>query len=69
MVACGILCAWQAVRQVSTSLLHRNMVFSLIITYGAWLLSSVLALDPWHLATCMLQYTLLSPLYLVILNM
>ena len=68
MVACGVLCAIQAVKQVSTSTTHRNMVFSLVITYGAWLFSSVLALDPWHLVTCALQYTLLTPLYLIVLN-
>jgi len=69
MVACGIMCAVRATMQIHTSMLYRNMVFSLIITYGSWLAASILALDPWHLITCMGQYTLLSPLYLVVLNM
>jgi chitin synthase len=25
-------------------------------TIGSWITSSILALDPWHLLTCMLQY-------------
>lgn len=67
MVGCGVACAVRASMQLDTAV-YRNMVFSLIITYGAYFAASVMALDPWHLVTSMLQYTLLSPLYLVILN-
>lgn len=31
------------------------IIFSLIATYGCYVLSSLLALDPWHLITCMPQ--------------
>ncbi|KAG8815203.1 hypothetical protein FRC17_000832 [Serendipita sp. 399] len=68
MVACAVMCAVHVIKQVHHTAVYRNMVFSLIITYGAWLASSILALDPWHLFTCLGQYTLLSPLYLVVLN-
>jgi chitin synthase len=69
MVACGIICILAAIGQVHNSYLDRNMIFSILITYGTWVISSALALDPWHLLTSAGQYTLLLPLYLVVLNM
>ena len=45
------------------------MVFSVIITYGVYFASSMLALDPYHLVTCFLQYVLLTPMYVNVLNM
>lgn len=37
-------------------------------TYGTWIISALLALQPYHLATSLLQYLLLSPTYINILN-
>ncbi|WAR63939.1 hypothetical protein PtB15_16B98 [Puccinia triticina] len=48
--------------------LYAQVVISLIATFGSWITSSVLALDPWHLLTCMLQYLLLAPAYINVLN-
>jgi chitin synthase len=49
--------------------MYRNMVFSVLITYGVYFASSVLALDPYHLVTCFVQYILLTPMYVNVLNM
>ncbi|KAJ9116912.1 Chitin synthase, class 8 [Naganishia vaughanmartiniae] len=46
----------------------RNVVLSLIATYGIYILASVLALDPWHLLTSFLQYLLLAPSYINVFN-
>jgi chitin synthase len=40
----------------------RNIVLSLIATYGIYILASVLALDPWHLLTSFPQYLLVGTL-------
>lgn len=44
------------------------MVFSVIVTYGIYVLSSLFALDPWHIFTSFIPYLLLSPTYINILN-
>ncbi|KAL7423299.1 Chitin synthase, class 8 [Cryptotrichosporon argae] len=45
-----------------------NIVVSLAATYGLYILSSLLALDPWHLLTSFIQYLLLAPSYINVLN-
>jgi chitin synthase len=45
----------------------RDIVISVLSTYGLYLISSVMALDPWHVFTSMLQYLLLLPGYVNIL--
>jgi chitin synthase len=45
-----------------------NIVVSLCSTYVLYLVSSLLFLDPWHMFTSFMQYTLLSPSYTNILN-
>ncbi|RKO88615.1 hypothetical protein BDK51DRAFT_11189, partial [Blyttiomyces helicus] len=42
----------------------RDIVISLGSTYGLYLLSSILHLDPWHCFTSMFQYLLLLPTYI-----
>lgn len=37
-------------------------------TDGCYVLSSILALDPWHIVTSMGQYMLLAPFYINLLN-
>ena len=44
------------------------MVVSVLATYGVYLLSSFIACDPLHLLTSFLQYILLSPTYVNVLN-
>jgi chitin synthase len=38
----------------------RNIVLSLIATYGIYIVASILALDPWHMLTSFVQYLLVG---------
>ena len=46
MLICAVLCALQAVQNFDDPIFAR-MIVSLASTYGAYIISSVLALDPW----------------------
>ncbi|KAI8369071.1 chitin synthase 1 [Blakeslea trispora] len=46
----------------------RNVVMSVLSTYGLYIVSSILYMDPWHMFTCFLQYLFLLPTYVNILN-
>ncbi|WWD18233.1 hypothetical protein CI109_102683 [Kwoniella shandongensis] len=48
--------------------IFRNIVVSLVATYGLYIVSSLFALDPWHMLTSFLQYLLLAPSYINVLN-
>ncbi|KAJ3029489.1 UNVERIFIED_CONTAM: Chitin synthase, class 2 [Siphonaria sp. JEL0065] len=48
--------------------LFRDIVLSLASTYGIYFLCSFLYLEPWHMFTSLLQYLLLLPSYVNILN-
>lgn len=67
LLAAAIVCILQASKQGGNT--YRVMLFSLIITYGAWVGSSLLAFDPWHLVSSMFQYLLLAPFYINLLSM
>ncbi|KAI9204458.1 chitin synthase-domain-containing protein [Polychytrium aggregatum] len=47
-----------------TNKTFRDMVTSLVATYGLYFASSVIHLDPWHCVTSMVQYLLLLPMYI-----
>ncbi|KAJ7084332.1 chitin synthase [Mycena belliarum] len=66
MIAASILCAFAAARQGGAT--NSTMLFSLVITYGLYASSSILAFDPWHMITSFIPYVLLSPTYINILN-
>lgn len=68
MMACAVLCSLRAAEFIDTPM-YRDMVFSVIITYGVYFASSLMALDPYHLVTCFIQYLLLTPMYINVLNM
>ncbi|KAK4051686.1 Chitin synthase 4 [Microbotryomycetes sp. JL221] len=53
---------------IFTNATFRNIVISLISTYGLWLLASIIFLDPAHMFTSFLQYLLLAPAYINIIN-
>ncbi|RKP09671.1 glycosyltransferase family 2 protein [Thamnocephalis sphaerospora] len=57
--------------KVDNKLLHdstfRNLVISLASTYGLYLISSLLHLEPWHMITSFVQYLLLLPAFVNIL--
>ncbi|KAF9227386.1 hypothetical protein BS17DRAFT_775399 [Gyrodon lividus] len=59
-VLCGIAAASQAGGGV--------VLLSVVVTYGVYVLSSLLAFDPWHLMTSFIQYLLLTPTYVCILS-
>ncbi|CAG8537917.1 17848_t:CDS:2, partial [Racocetra persica] len=46
----------------------RNIVLALLSTYGLYLIGSLLMFDALHMFTCIIQYTLLVPFYVNILN-
>jgi chitin synthase len=45
----------------------RDLVISTLSTYGLYLLSSLMHLDPWHIFTCMIQYLFMIPSFVNIL--
>lgn len=46
----------------------RDVVISLLATYGLYILSSLFYMDPWHMITSFVQYLFLLPTYVNILN-
>ena len=53
--------------------LFKNTIFSTLIvsmasTYVMWLVVSILFFDPWHMVTSFVQYLLMTPTYINILN-
>ncbi|KAK7057241.1 chitin synthase-domain-containing protein [Favolaschia claudopus] len=65
-LAASILCALAAATQGGGA--NSTMLFSVVITYGVYAFSSILAFDPWHMVTSFVPYLLLSPTYINILN-
>ncbi|KAI9048597.1 hypothetical protein LZ554_007430 [Drepanopeziza brunnea f. sp. 'monogermtubi'] len=45
-----------------------TLIVSLASTYLLWFIVSFLFFDPWHMFTCFVQYLLLTPTYINILN-
>ena len=63
----------QTAAGVNAGKLFQNPVFDLLIvsllaTYVMWFVISLLFFDPWHLFTSFIQYLLLTPTYINILN-
>ncbi|KAA8913444.1 hypothetical protein TRICI_003204 [Trichomonascus ciferrii] len=46
----------------------RDLVVSMLSTYALYIVSSLLFFEPWHLLTSFLQYLLVSPAYINVLN-
>jgi chitin synthase len=68
MLAAAVLCTIKAAQHPEEPI-FRQMIVSVSATYGVYVVSSILALDPWHLFTSFLQYILLSPTYVNVLSM
>ena len=66
LITCGCLCTYQASKNPHG--LNGKMLLSLLVTYGVYFLSSMLAFDPWHLITSAIPYFLMAPLYINLLN-
>ncbi|KAK7753987.1 Chitin synthase, class 2 [Diatrype stigma] len=45
-----------------------TLIISMMSTYGLWLVASFLMFDPWHMITSFLQYLLLTPTFINVLN-
>lgn len=45
-----------------------NLIISVMATYGVWLIASIIMFDPWHMITSLVQYVLLTPTYVNVLN-
>ncbi|KAL4401441.1 Chitin synthase 4 [Malassezia pachydermatis] len=70
------LAYWSVQKEVSTKSgialvadgVFIRVVISLLSTFGFWLISSLLFLEPWHMFTSVLQYLLLSPSFINVIN-
>ncbi|KAL4819283.1 chitin synthase C [Aspergillus spinulosporus] len=55
-----------------STLFTNSTFFSIIVslgsTYVMWFIASVIFMDPWHMFTCFIQYILLTPTYINVLN-
>jgi chitin synthase len=55
-----------------STIFHNSEFFALIVsltsTYVLWFVASILFFDPWHMITCFLQYIILTPTYINVLN-
>ncbi|KAI5124112.1 hypothetical protein M0805_000926 [Coniferiporia weirii] len=54
---------------IETNETFRDIVISLVATYGLYFISSFMYLEPWHMFTCFIQYMFLLPSYVNILMM
>lgn len=45
-----------------------SLIVSMMSTYGLWLIASIMMFDPWHMITSFIQYLLLTPTYVNVLN-
>ncbi|KAG1858160.1 glycosyltransferase family 2 protein [Suillus subluteus] len=64
LIIASVLCGIAAYSQAGGGV----VLLSVAITYGVYVLSSLLAFDPWHMLTSFVQYLLLSPTYMNILS-
>lgn len=67
MLVAGIVCIVKMFQGDHNST-FAQLVVSLVATYGVYILSSLLALDPLHLLTSSLQYFIFTPTYINVLN-
>ncbi|CCL99770.1 uncharacterized protein FIBRA_01792 [Fibroporia radiculosa] len=48
--------------------IFRDIVLSVLSTYGLYILASLIHFEPWHMITSFLQYLLMAPSYIAVLN-
>ncbi|KAF9287258.1 Chitin synthase, class 1 [Mortierella alpina] len=60
--------AFQVFQTVIKNAAFRDIILSLLSTYGLYILMSVLYMDPWHMITSFVQYLFMMPSYVNILN-
>ncbi|KAI0018776.1 glycosyltransferase family 2 protein [Xylariomycetidae sp. FL0641] len=57
-----------SVDQIFQNKVFFSLIVSLLSTYGLWLIASLIMFDPWHMITSFIQYLLLTPTYVNVLN-
>jgi len=55
-------------KMIFTNTLFVTLIISMLSTFALYLIASILFLDPWHMVTSFIQYLLLTPTYINILN-
>ncbi|KAF4621803.1 hypothetical protein D9613_012089 [Agrocybe pediades] len=53
---------------IFTNPIFRNIVVSLLATLGLYFLASIIFFEPWHMITSFIQYLLMAPSYINVLN-
>jgi len=53
---------------IFTNHIFRNIVISLLSTLGLYVIASLLFFEPWHMLTSFIQYLLMAPSYINVLN-
>lgn len=56
------------VTAIRTDPIFYQLCISLLSTYGIYIIASLLYFEPWHMLTSFIQYLLISPSYINILN-
>ena len=51
-----------------TNSIFRSIILSMMATYGLWLYASIIFFEPWHMFTSFIQYILLAPTYINVIN-
>ncbi|TFK48851.1 glycosyltransferase family 2 protein [Heliocybe sulcata] len=56
------------VSDIFSNAIFRNIVISLAATLGLYIVASIVFFEPWHMITSFLQYLLMAPSYINVLN-
>jgi len=56
------------ISDIFTNSIFRNIVISLLATLGLYILASLIFFEPWHMITSFVQYILMAPSYIAVLN-
>ncbi|RPD56704.1 glycosyltransferase family 2 protein [Lentinus tigrinus ALCF2SS1-7] len=56
------------VNSLFTNSIFRNIVISLLATLGLYIAASLIFFEPWHMITSFIQYLLMAPSYISVLN-
>ncbi|PLW18733.1 hypothetical protein PCANC_04781 [Puccinia coronata f. sp. avenae] len=56
------------VSDIFANRIFRNIVLSLVATFGLWLVASFMFFEPWHMFTSFAQYILMSPSFINVIN-
>ncbi|KAG5635748.1 hypothetical protein H0H81_010215 [Sphagnurus paluster] len=70
MTAASFTVAYQGLKsdEASDRTRARHIIISLMSSLGLYIFASIIALDPWHTFTSFIQYLLISPSYITVLN-